>query len=111
MSAPESKELFADTLSDINFGNGMVRMDFASLSATDTDINGDPVMAFRQRIVMSPQGFLETFATMQSMIGKLEEVGMISRKEGSADLAEKGDIAAGETEGSSSFELTKPAES
>lgn len=80
-------ELFADGIMELGFGNGMVRMDLYSLSAVERDDDGNPKKEFRQRIIMPPQGFLESFSTMQEMFKRLEDAGVIRRRDESEDKA------------------------
>ncbi|MDA0239188.1 MAG: hypothetical protein O3A84_04055 [Proteobacteria bacterium] len=82
MSDHDTRELFADGIMELGFGNGMVRMDLYSLSAVEKDADGNPKREFRQRIIMPPQGFLESFSTMQEMFKRLETAGVIRRRDG-----------------------------
>lgn len=70
-------EIFADGVGEVGFGGGMVRIDLVSLSVTDNDADGNPKREVRQRLVMTPQGFLETYASMQGMLEKLVELGVV----------------------------------
>ena len=81
MSGITVPEVYADGTYEIGFANGMVRVDLFSLSATEKDEEGRPTREVRQRIVMNPQGFLDTLASMQRMGLRLEEAGVIKRRE------------------------------
>ena len=74
-------EVYADGTYEIGFANGMVRIDLFSLSATGKDDEGRPTREVRQRIVMNAQGFLDTLASMQRMGARLQEAGVIKRRE------------------------------
>jgi len=69
-------ELYADGILDIGFGNGMLRIDLFSLSATCRDGNGQPLPAIRQRVVMNLNGFLASLAAMEGMRQRLEAAGV-----------------------------------
>ena len=69
-------ELYADGILDIGFGNGMLRIDLFSLSATRKDDNGQPSPAIRQRVVMNLNGFLASLAAMEGMRQRLEAAGV-----------------------------------
>jgi hypothetical protein len=70
-------ELFADGVLDVGFGNGMVRIDLFSLSATQRGPDGQPLPAVRQRLVMSLPGFLSSLQAMEGMRRRLEEAGVL----------------------------------
>lgn len=55
----------------------MIRIDFASLSVTERDEQGNPVVETRHRLVLTPHGFLKTFENMERMVHKLVGAGMI----------------------------------
>lgn len=70
-------ELYADGVFDVGFGNGMVRIDLYSLSATLKDTNGQPLPAIRQRVVMSLPGFLASLDALEGMRRRLETAGVL----------------------------------
>ncbi len=82
-------ELFADGIGDISFGAGVVRIDLYSFSATDKDAAGNPGRELRQRVIMSPQGFVESFAAMQAMIGRLRQAGIVRAESDGAGAPEE----------------------
>ena len=75
----EKKEIFADNIGQIHFAGGMVRFDFETLQPEE---NGKaPVPQSNVRIIMPPQGFLTAFNSMQQLIDKLVEAGVIQKRE------------------------------
>ncbi len=70
------KEVYSDGIGQISFSGGMVRFDLMSLEP-----NGDeePTPVFKERVIMSPDGFLKSFGTMEGLINKLVEAGVLSR--------------------------------
>jgi len=74
-------ELFADGVLDIGFGNGVVRIDLFSLSATRRDPNGQPQPELRQRLITTPQGFLSGLAAMEGMCRRLEQAGVLAPRQ------------------------------
>lgn len=72
-------EIFADSIGEISVANGVIRLDLVSLSATGKDEKGQPVRELRQRIIMSPQGFIEAFGAMENVMHKLVELGVIAK--------------------------------
>jgi len=75
----DKKEIFADGMSQIHFAGGMVRFDFMTLQPEE---NGQaPVPEAKVRIIMPPQGFLATFNSMQQLIDKLVDAGVLKKNE------------------------------
>lgn len=76
-----SEELFADGIGEISFEHGIFRIDLVSISATKRDKDNKPVLEFKQRIVMPPDGFLHSFTSMERVIKRLVDAGAIKRAE------------------------------
>jgi hypothetical protein len=72
-----TKELFVDGVLNVGFGRGIVRIDVGSLSLTQTDDKGKPLLELRQRLLLHPQGFLELHHAMGEMLKKLINVGVL----------------------------------
>ncbi|MDD3885407.1 MAG: hypothetical protein PHI35_00865 [Victivallaceae bacterium] len=73
------QELFADGLGQIHFAGGMVRFDFVTLQPEQ---NGQaPVPQANLRVIMPPQGFLAAFNSMQQLIDKLVDAGVLQKNE------------------------------
>ena len=70
-------EIFADTFGGIGISKGVIKIDFASASVTEKDDKGQPKEVFRQRVVMPVEGFLRTYAMMQTMVQRLQDTGAI----------------------------------
>ena len=75
----KNKEVFADGIGQIHFAGGMVRFDFVTLQPTEDGKN--PVPEANLRIIMPPQGFLGAFNSMQQLIDKLLEAGVLQKNE------------------------------
>ncbi len=69
------KEIYADGIGQIHFAGGMVRYDFVNL---EPEQDG-PAFESRARIIMPPQGFLNMFNSMQELINKLLEAGVLQK--------------------------------
>ena len=72
-------ELYADTIGEITVSGAIVRIDLVSLSATQKDAAGKPVPEFRQRVIMSMEGFANSFEVFQKAMHGLIEAGAIRR--------------------------------
>lgn len=70
-------DIFTDGAVNIAIVNGMIRMDYATLSVTEKDHVGNPAMLVNHRLVMTPQGFLKTLGNMEAMVQKLIEARII----------------------------------
>ena len=71
------KEIFADGIGQIHFAGGMVRFDFVTLQP---EADGKaPTPEANIRIIMPPQGFLSAFNSMQQLIDKLLDAGVLKK--------------------------------
>jgi len=80
----EKKEIFADGIGQIHFAGGMVRYDFITLQPQPDTQDGKaqpPIPQANVRIIMPPQGFLATFNSMQQLIDKLLDAGILQKNE------------------------------
>jgi hypothetical protein len=75
------EEIYADGIGQIHFAGGMVRFDFVTLQP-DADGKKEPQPVCRERIIMPPQGFLNAFNSMQNLIDKLLEAGVLQKTAG-----------------------------
>lgn len=75
------KEIFVDGIGQIHFTGGMVRFDFVTLQPKEGE---NPTSEVVQRVIMPPQGFLSTFGSMQQLIDKLVEAGVLQKNEKTA---------------------------
>ena len=78
----DKKEIFADGIGQIHFAGGMVRFDFVTLQPEED--GKAPVPASNVRIIMPPQGFLGALNSMQQLIDKLVEAGVLQKNEQAA---------------------------
>ena len=75
----EKKEIYADGIGQIHFAGAMVRFDFVTLQP---EADGKaPTPRSNMRIIMPPQGFLSAFNSMQQLIDKLVEAGVLKKNE------------------------------
>jgi len=66
-------ERFIDGVTQIGFGAGMVRIDLGSLSATEKDDKGEPILETRERLVMRPEAFLQMLIAFDHMAKRLAD--------------------------------------
>ena len=77
-------ETFADGIGRIGFSEGMVRIELVSVADQK---DGQPVRQPCRRIVMTPQGFMQSVQAQLNLIRKLEEAGVIRRAPQGGDAA------------------------
>ena len=75
----EKKEIFADGIGQIHFAGNMVRFDLVTLQPTEEGKAPEPES--KVRLIMPPQGFLAAFNSMQQLIDKLVEAGVLKKNE------------------------------
>ena len=75
----DKKEIFADGIGQIHFAGNMVRFDMVTLQPTEE--GKAPETETSIRLIMPPQGFLAAFNTMQQLIDKLVEAGVVKKNE------------------------------
>ena len=73
----EKKEIYADGIGQIHFAGGMVRYDFVTLQPKED--GAAPESKSSIRIIMPPQGFLAAFNSMQQLIDKLLDAGVLQK--------------------------------
>ena len=95
MNTMEVKERYVDGIGKIHFVGGVVRFDLYSFQPQDDkdgkEVQPEPVIA--ERLIMSPNGFLASYDAMVNMIQKLQDAGVIQKREESAEKpAEKAPV-------------------
>ena len=83
-------EIFFDGVSEIGFGGGVVRIEFATIEPGKKGADGKPAKTPRQRVIMTPQGVLETYAAMQGIVNKLVELGVLEKRAAEAPAGKGG---------------------
>ena len=71
------KEIYADGVGQIHFAGNMVRFDFVTLQPAADGESPKPEPS--ERVIMPPQGFLSMFQSMQNLIDKLVEAGVLQK--------------------------------
>ena len=88
-----SDQEFVDGIKEITIQDGIVRVDYFTYSPELDDASGKPAKAFSKRLLMSPEGFLQTFSAMERIVDQLVERGAIKRKGDSAAKSNGGTAA------------------
>ena len=75
----DKKEFYADGIGQIHFAGMMVRFDFVTLQPK---AEGEPpVPESTIRVIMPPQGFLSAYNSMEQLINKLLDAGILQKNE------------------------------
>ncbi len=74
------KEVYVDGAGQIHYAGGMIRLDFITIQPNGD--NGEVVKPeVKERVIMTPQGFLSVYGTMNQLVNKLVESGVLGKKE------------------------------
>ncbi len=76
-----TEELFVDGILGVGFGKGAVRVDLFTMSADAVDANGHPVRERRQRLIMTTEGFIESFNLLADVMEKLQAQGLVPERQ------------------------------
>ena len=87
------QEVYADGLGQIHFAGNMVRFDFMTLQPGAE--GSAPTPEYTQRLIRPPQGFLAACDSMQQLINKLVDAGVLRKnpnaeRRGSENSASEG---------------------
>lgn len=72
------EDVFADTVSRVDFIGGMIRMELSTLTPA-TKPEESPVLEARRTIVMPLEGFLHSHDVMLDLLDKLKKAGIVTR--------------------------------
>ena len=73
------EEIYADGLRQINLSGGMVRYEFVTLQPGED--GAEPFAEEQLKVIMPLQGFLTAYDSMQELIGKLIDAGVLKKNE------------------------------
>lgn len=76
----DKRERFVDGVEKIHFLGGMVRIDFATFQPNEQNPD-QPVMETKERLIMTPEGFLRTFNSIQQLADELLKKGILKKTE------------------------------
>lgn len=80
----DQNQVFVDGVFNVGIQDGAVRIDFFTHSPTQRDSEGKPARQFSQRLITSPQGFLQVYSSLDRLVTQLEERGLVQRRDGGA---------------------------
>lgn len=74
------KEQYVDGVEKIHFLGGLVRIDFGTLQPNEADPE-KPSMAFSERLITTPEGFLRIYGSIQQLADHLLKQGVLKKNE------------------------------
>lgn len=77
------KEIFIDAVEKIHFLGGMVRIDFATFQP-NAENPDQPSLETKERVIMTPEGFLRTYNSIQQLAEQLLKQGVLRKNENSS---------------------------
>lgn len=72
-------EVYTDGVDEITVSGSIVRIDLFSLSPTERDASNFPKKVFRQRLILSAEGFANSVEVMQNALQGLVDAGVVKR--------------------------------
>ncbi|MGN7613976.1 hypothetical protein ACQZV8_18055 [Magnetococcales bacterium HHB-1] len=84
--------LYSDGTENISIAGGVVRIDLFAY-APPKDEQGKERRDFQQRVIMSPEAFLQSYNAMNRVMTRLQEQGLVTQKQAdkASEPAKKGD--------------------
>lgn len=76
----EIQEIFIDGIGSISFVGGVIRADLVRFSTNSKDEKGNPVLEPAQRLIISPQGFVQAANVINKLMRKLVDDGVLQQK-------------------------------
>ena len=78
----DHKRTFIDGMESISLTDGMIRMSLYNVLAVKNRNSSEPnPHEICEELIMTPQSFMKVFSTMENLVHKLEEAGIITRKD------------------------------
>ena len=82
MESINVEEVYIDGIGSITFIGGVIRADLVRYSPDKKDNKGNPVLEAKERLIISPQGFLQTANAINNLMQKMIDAGVLTQKEG-----------------------------
>lgn len=78
----ERKRTFIDGMESVSLTDGMIRMELYNvLISKNHNPQESNAHEICEELIMTPQSFIKVFSTMENLVKKLEEAGIITRNE------------------------------
>jgi hypothetical protein len=73
-------EIFTDGIGPYRYGGGVVRLDLISAIEAGDKEQGEAKTVVTHRLIMSPEGFLRTVSTMNTLLNQLVKAGVVKQE-------------------------------
>lgn len=85
---------YADGIEEVSITSGIVRVDLFRYVAGAKGKDGRPPREVSQRLLLSPEAFIQTFSSFEQVVKQLEEKGLVQRRNADAGSAAKPAVVA-----------------
>ena len=75
----ERKRTFIDGMESVSLTDGMIRMELYNIVIGRNRNSGENPHEVCEELIMTPQSFIKVFSTMENLVQKLEEAGIITK--------------------------------
>jgi len=81
------EQRYCDGVEEVSITSGIVRIDFYNYTAGPKGKDGRPARELSHRVLLSPEGFVQTFTALEQVVKQLQDKGLLQRKAGAAPAA------------------------
>lgn len=85
----ERKRTFIDGMESVSLTDGMIRMELYNVLIGRNRNSSENPHEICEELIMTPQSFIKVFSTMENLVQKLEEAGIITRNAANQSSEEK----------------------
>lgn len=75
----ERKRTFIDGMESVSLTDGMIRMEFYNTVVGKNRDSAENPHEICEELIMTPQSFIKVFSTMENLVQKLEDAGIITK--------------------------------
>ena len=75
----ERKRTFIDGMESVSLTDGMIRMEFYNTVVGKNRDSAENPHEICEVLIMTPQSFIKVFSTMENLVQKLEDAGIITK--------------------------------
>ena len=80
-------QLYTDGVEEVSITSGIVRVDLFHYIAGPKGKDGRPAREVSQRLLLSPEAFIQTYTALEQVVKQLQEKGRVQRRSAGAAAA------------------------
>jgi hypothetical protein len=80
-------QLYTDGVEEVSITSGIVRVDLFQYVAGAKGKDGRPPREIAQRLLLSPEAFIQTYTALEQVVKQLQEKGLVQRRGDAAAAA------------------------